>query len=201
MSYDVRNVDYAPHTPVTKSVEKGKTKENENVKAKDDASATYEKGVEEKKATYTINKMSEEDRAALVEQLKNDQEARTSQLLNIVSDMMGKQAKTFGNATNMWRFLASGNYEVDPQTKAQAKEDISENGYWGVKQTSQRLFDFASALAGDDVEKMKKMEAAMEKGFDMATKTWGGALPSICRETIDATHEMFEEYYASKGTE
>ena len=49
----------------------------------------------------------------------------------------------------------------------------SEDGYWGVKQTSQRLFDFASALAGDDVDKMKEMQAAMEKGYKMATKAWG----------------------------
>ncbi len=37
--------------------------------------------------------------------------------------------------------------------------------YYGVKQTSQRLFDFAAALAGDDVDKMKEMQKAMEKGF------------------------------------
>ena len=82
---------------------------------------------------------------------------------------------------------------------AQAREDISEDGYWGVKQTSQRLFDFAAALAGDDVDKMKEMQAAMEKGFQKATKAWGKELPGICRDTIDAANKLFEEYYASKG--
>ena len=83
---------------------------------------------------------------------------------------------------------------------AKAKEDISEDGYWGVKQTSQRLFDFASALAGDDVEKMKEMQAAMEKGFKQATKTWGKELPEICSQTIDAANKLFDDYYASKST-
>lgn len=46
-----------------------------------------------------------------------------------------------------------GDFTVDAATKAQAQKDISEDGYYGVKQTSERLFDFASALAGDDVER------------------------------------------------
>ena len=84
---------------------------------------------------------------------------------------------------------------------AQAKEDVSEDGYWGVKQTSQRLFDFASALAGDDVEKMKEMQAAMEKGFKQATKAWGQDLPSISQDTLSAANKLFDDYYASKNSE
>ena len=38
-----------------------------------------------------------------------------------------------------WHTLASGSFTVDDATRAQAKKDISEDGYWGVKQTSQRL--------------------------------------------------------------
>ena len=84
---------------------------------------------------------------------------------------------------------------------AQAKEDVSEDGYWGVKQTSQRLFDFASALAGDDVEKMKEMQAAMEKGFKQATKAWGEDLPGICNDTLSAANKLFDDYYTSKNSE
>ncbi|MFQ7394956.1 MAG: hypothetical protein ACLRMX_07455 [Lachnospira eligens] len=32
----------------------------------------------------------------------------------------------------MWKALAGGNFTADADTIAQAKEDISENGYWGV---------------------------------------------------------------------
>ena len=99
---------------------------------------------------------------------------------------------------SMWKFLAKGNYTVDAQTKLQAQQDISEDGYYGIKQTSERLFDFASALAGDDVDKMKEMQAAMEKGFKQATKAWGKDLPDICQKTLDAANKKFEEYYASK---
>lgn len=179
-----------------------KTKDTEDTKEKVEQSVVYEKSTETtNKATYSINKMSVEDRKKLVSQLKTEQESRKQQLIDLVHNMMNKQAKTFSVANqddSIWKFLASGDYEVSASTKAQAQEDISENGYWGVKQTSERLFDFASALAGDDVDKMKQMQAAVQKGFDQATKAWGQKLPSISQDTLDATNKLFEDYYAQK---
>lgn len=164
--------------------------------------ATFEKTADTpKKATYSINRMSDEDRANLVSKLKEEQNARESQLMNLVSDMLGKQGKAFATANDMWKFLASGDYEVDAATKAQAQADIAEDGFYGVKQTSQRMFDFACALAGDDEEKMKKMQAAVQKGYEMAQATWGGALPDICQKTMDATNKLFDDYFASKENE
>lgn len=168
-------------------------------KAKAEDAVVYEKNTADSKpATYSVNKMSPEERSALVDKLKADQAERESKFTSLVTEMMNKQAGAFGKANSIWEFLASGEFEVDPATKAQAQEDISEDGYWGVKQTSQRLFDFASALAGDDVEKMKKMQDAMMKGFDQATAAWGRELPEISQQTIDAANKLFEDYYASK---
>jgi len=179
-----------------------KVENTDNKSAAEETGAVYEKTDNtSNKATYSVNKMSAEDRAALVSQLKADQETRQNQLMNLVSEMLGKQSKTFANATDMWKVLASGDFTVDEATKTQAQQDISEDGYWGVKQTSQRMFDFASALAGDDVDKMKEMQEAMMKGYEQATKTWGKELPSISKDTIDAANKLFEDYYASKNVE
>lgn len=164
--------------------------------------AVFEKSDEKPAATYKINKMSAEDRASLVQQLKADQQAREANFLSIVNQMITGQAKSFSiamDSEDMWHFLAEGKFTVDPATKAQAQADIAEDGYWGVKQTSQRLFDFASALAGDDVDKMKEMQAAMQKGFDKAAKTWGRELPDISKQTMDAANKLFDDYYAAMG--
>jgi hypothetical protein len=154
------------------------------------------------KATYSINKMSAEDRAALISQLKADQESRQNQLKSIVEQMLSKQAGTWSLANSdsddIWKFIASGEYTVDEAAKAQAQQDISEDGYYGVSQTSQRMFDFASALAGDDVDKMKEMQEAMQEGFKQATAAWGKDLPDICQQTLDAANQLFEDYYASR---
>jgi len=180
----------------TGAVKKNDAKAEETKKAPE-AGAVYEKSEEtEKKATYSINKMSAEDRAALVAQLKQDEVNRRSQLTSLVQKMLTGQAGT----SNLAELFSPENLkEVSAADIAQAKEDISEDGYWGVKQTSQRMFDFASALAGDDVEKMKEMQAAMEKGFKMATGAWGRELPEICQETMKAAHKLFDDYYASKN--
>ena len=180
-------------------------KDTENTAASVQEAVSYEKAaVSEKKATYSINQMSKEDRATLVRQLKTDQANRQQSLLDIVNKTLGQQAEKFtiasltGDDDSIWKKFANGEFKVDEATRKQAQEDISEDGYWGVKQTSQRIFDFASALAGDDVDKMKEMQAAVEKGYKQATKAWGKDLPSISIDTLSATNKLFEEYYKSK---
>lgn len=180
----------------TKANEKTSEKKTDSSKTNEKDAAVYEKSTSESKATYSINKMSSSDRAALVQQMKQDQENRQKQLCSLVSQMLSKQA---GSSNLASMFSAENLKNVDQAAIQQAKADVAEDGYWGVKQTSQRMFDFASALAGDDVEKMKKMQAAMQKGFDQATKAWGQDLPSICKDTIDAANQLFDEYYKSKG--
>ena len=176
-----------------------KAKEETAVKSEDKASeqgAVYEKSKEpEKKATYSINKMSAEDRAALVQQLKQNELERRNQMVSLVQKMFNGQAGVKKLAD---LFSPENLKNVSAEDIAKAKEDVSEDGYWGVKQTSQRLFDFASALAGDDPEKMKEMQKAMEKGFKQATGAWGKDLPGICGETKAAANKLFDDYYASK---
>lgn len=154
---------------------------------------------EEKK---NVGKMSAQDRAALVQQLKSDAQSRTQSLLDLVRNSLGTQSKyAAASDDSIWKLLASGKFTVDEKTRAEAQAAISEDGYWGVKQTSERLFQFAQALAGDDVDKMQEMQKAIEKGYKMATGTWGRELPSICKDTLDNVNQMFSDFYQSKGVE
>lgn len=193
----------------TSSVKDQKERKKENSYTSEQVAAVYEKSSEtSSKGTYSVTKMSKEQRSALIEQLKSDQQTRQQQLMDIAKQLMTKQGKTFQDSIfsietdddSVWKFLASGEYTVDEAAQAQAKEMISEDGYYGIKQTSERLFDFASALAGDDKEMMEKMQKAIHKGYAQATKAWGKDLPSICKDTLDATDKLFEDYYASKSS-
>ena len=78
---------------------------------------------------------------------------------------------------------------------AKMKADIADDGYWGVSQTSDRIFDFAMALSGGDEEKMEKMKAAVEKGFKLATGSWGKDLPDISNQTYDAVMKKFDDFF------
>ncbi len=134
-------------------------------------------------------KMTDAERADLVKSLKDDLDSQMSRFTNMMMRTFQKQGITAAKGDDFWKQIASGNFTVDAQTKADAEAAISEDGYWGVKQTSARIFDFAKALAGDDPDKMKKMQDAVEKGFKQAEDAWGGSLPgercissSICQK-------------------
>ena len=114
--------------------------------------------------------------------------------------MITKQGNTLAKADDIWSFLASGDYTVDEAAKKKAQEEISEDGYWGVKQTSDRILDFAKALSGNDVSKADLLLDAFKKGFAEATKTWGKELPDISQKTYDAVLEKFDAWKQEANT-
>ena len=144
------------------------------------------------KKTYTQN-------TDLLAKLKADAEARTAQLRSLVEQLMLKQGNAYGQANDIWKFLASGEFTVDPATKLQAQQDIAEDGYWGVAQTSDRIIDFATALTGGDPSKIEEMRAAFQKGFDQAKETWGEELPEISQQTYDAVMAKFDKLAEEAG--
>ncbi len=179
---------------------KGKLKDAKNVK--DDA-VIYEKSKEVKSNKHDIfegkDLKNPEARQAIIDKLKADQEAQQKKLLDIVRKTISGQGNAIASADDMWKFLASGNFTVDAKTKAQAKKDIAEDGYWGVEQTSDRILDFAKALSGNDPKQADKLLNAFKKGFDQATKAWGKKLPDISQRTYDAVVKKFEAWKNSQG--
>lgn len=168
----------------------GKTSQTNNTAAVYEPSSTTTKdAVKPTKNNYKQN-------TALVQKLKADAEQRTAQFRQMVESMLTKQGKTFQNADSMWKVLASGNFKVDKQTALQAQKDISEDGYWGVEQTSDRILSFAEALTGGDPKKMEEMRSAFIKGYKQATGAWGKKLPDISSKTYDAVMKKFDDYTA-----
>ncbi len=164
------------------------------VNTAEESGVVYEPTLEMPTKTYKANQ-------ELINKLKLDAQNRIDQLQNIVKQLISKQADTVGKATDIWGFLREGNFTVDPETKAQAQADIAEDGYWGVKQTSERIVDFAMALTGGDPSKVDAMRDAFKQGYEQAEKTWGGKLPEISQKTYDAVLKRFDEMAASSATE
>lgn len=179
----------ASYENVTFSAEITKTSA---VAASTDA-AVYEKSDEDKAAALANHKIDFET----LDRLKADAEERTAQLRGLVEKLLLKQGGTFENAqglANLYRKL-----EVDEETRAQAQEDISEDGYWGVEQTSDRIVSFAKALAGDNLELAQQMLEAVKEGFKQAGEEWGEDLPDISNKTMEATYKKLDEWIKSLG--
>lgn len=165
----------------------------ENKKEENNSGVVYEPS-----SSATTGSVSKKPDANLVAKLKADSDARISQMKSLVEQMISKQGQTLGKTDSIWSFLASGNFTVDAATKTQAQKDIADDGYWGVEQTSSRIVDFATALAGSDPKQLEKMRDAFKKGFDNATSTWGKSLPDISQKTYQAVMDKFDKLVAAE---
>lgn len=168
---------------------KASSKKTESSKNDTSTGVIYEKGSSDKSSSSQKTQNS-----ALIAKMKADSDNRISQLRGIVEQMMSKQGAAIGKADDMWSFLAGGNFTVSADVKAQAQADIAEDGYWGVNQTSDRILDFAKALSGNDKSKAQELLDAFKKGFNQATKAWGGTLPDISQQTYDKVLEKFDSW-------
>lgn len=159
-----------------------KTAVTENKAA--DTGVVYEPSNNAKDSTNKVT-----DYSSIVKTMKMELSDHNRQLQNLVSQLLGKQAGKYTSLADMYR-----NLEVDPATAKQAEEDISEDGYWGIEQTSDRLFAMAQALSGGDSTKADELIGAVKKGFEQATQAWGEELPDICKKTIDTTVKKLENW-------
>lgn len=183
----INNYASAASTVATDS--KVSSKKTESSKNDTSTGVIYEKGSSDKSSSSQKTQNS-----ALIAKMKADSDSRISQLCGIVEQMMSKQGAAIGKTDDMWSFLAGGNFTVSADVKAQAQADIAEDGYWGVNQTSDRILDFAKALSGNDKSKAQELADAFKKGFDQATKAWGGKLPDISQQTYDKVLEKFDSW-------
>lgn len=167
--------------------------------------AVYEKS-DETTVPQVGNKVQTVDHEAIIAKMKLDAEQQTAQLRSIVEKLILGQSKsdaiagadtginTLTSDEDMWKFLAKGDFTVDEATKAQAQADIAEDGYWGVEKTSDRILDFAKALAGNDPSKAQELLDAFKEGYKQAEEMWGGELPEISAKTYEAVEKKFNDW-------
>lgn len=165
-----------------------KNKETVDSTMAESAAAEYEKSdAAEKKQNVKYD-------AATIEKMKAEAEMKTAQLRSLVEKMLLKQGQKFTTLADAFDMIKEGTIEVDDETAAEAAKEVADDGYWGVEQTSERMFSFAKALAGNDPTKADSMLDALQKGYDEAAKQWGGELPEICQKTLEVTKKKLTDW-------
>lgn len=92
--------------------------------------------------------------------------------------------------------IATGDAEIDLNTLTpeDAQDLIADDGYFGVDKTSQRIFDLAVGIAGDDPSRIDAIREGVDKGFQEALDAFGGWLPDISYDTYDAVLKKLDDW-------
>lgn len=145
--------------------------------------------------------------AATIQKLWDETDSATSALRNLVNSLLGNNKTGEGIGQTFWAKKADPsayNLNVDSQTQADAAAMISEDGYYGVKQTTERIMSFAKALAGGNVDEkaIENLRDGTKKGFDDVAKLFGGfnKLPQVTKDTYNAVMKSFDDWKSSLTT-
>lgn len=126
-----------------------------------------------------------------VNRIRSQMELEARNLIQLIQQNFQRQA---GVEADWSSDLSSHLIQADDILQAEAAELISEDGFWGVEQTSQRLFDLAVAFSGGDPAQMERMQDAVLQGFAAAERAFGGELPDISHQTLNAVMEKFDNW-------
>ncbi len=127
--------------------------------------------------------------------------AKYAALSRLIESLFGLQGKSGSQVSAPASQQNSG--AASPETRGQAEDAaeywqvISEDGYWGVTQTSQRIIKLVISLSCGDTSRLETLKGAIQKGFEGAEHSWGKALPDICRQTMDAALDGLDEWAAA----
>lgn len=89
-------------------------------------------------------------------------------------------------------------------TPEEAAKAVADGGDWSVDAVAERIFTMATAIAGDNPETLRQMQAAVEEGFRQAGIAFKKAtgekeMPPITGKTHDEITRRFEERYKKLG--
>lgn len=192
----------------TKSTDETKTTKSNSTVAYNSSGDTLE--VSKNTNTNGKKQVDEKEVARLIKE-SNDQ---TEKFMNFMRKALGNQIKngiTSGSTSagltstvlDIKTAFENGTLEASEADIKRAQELTSEDGYYGVKKTSERILDFAKAVSGGDPEKGEEMREAVQKAFDEVADMWGGMENTlqITKDTYDTVMQGFDDWLGTGTTE
>jgi len=98
--------------------------------------------------------------------------------------------------TDFQSFLSDIGYTGKPiaeLSQDEASKLVSEDGIFGIKQTSERIANFVIQGANGDEDMLRAGREGMLQGFQDAKKMLGGELPTISQKTIQAATQLVDK--------
>lgn len=135
-----------------------------------------------------------------IDALKAEAEKSLQGLRDTVKAMLEKQGLVYQDVLSKLENGEAVEVAIDEETQLEAQAAIAEDGHWGVKKTSERIIEFAKALANDNPDYYDQLVSAIKEGFEAAKEAFGGELPEISQKTYDAVMEGLEAWKSPTET-
>ena len=153
--------------------------------------------------TNFSEKISQDEAKTLKEQLTQ----RTNEILlnstTIQSSIQNNIENNFEtNYKEFQNFLKEIDYEgknIAELSKEEASELVSEDGFFGIDQTSERIVNFVINSANGNEELLRAGREGILEGFAQAKELWGDELPSISKQTIEQSIKMLDSSILDLG--
>lgn len=146
--------------------------------------------------------------ASVLDQLTQEAEANEQTFLNMmIQALSASNEKLQGWLDSGTGFLNFGGTKIEtarfalPEVATNAEDAakaVADGGAWSVDAVASRIFDMATAIAGNDPEKLATMRAAIDEGFKQAGSTFKSAtglsnMPDITNKTQAEINRRFDE--------
>jgi len=115
--------------------------------------------------------------------------------LDLLRSLVIKTFEEQGLATRL--SMGESSVDIESLSAEEAQELVAEDGYFGVEQTSERIFQAAVSIAGGDPARLDAIMQGVEEGFAEAEKAFGGTLPDISYQTRDAVMDKLNDWAES----
>ena len=173
-----------------------------NVNASENAKMRVEQAHSKEIKTNFTEKISKEEAVELRTQIRENANAMMLNSTSIQATVLSTQEQFTKDYEDFQSFLSGIGYEGGPiaeLSQEEAAELVSEDGFFGVTQTSERIANFVINGAGGDEDRMRAGREGMLLGFQQAQEMWGGELPEISQQTMQAAIEMVDKAMQEAG--
>ena len=146
--------------------------------------------------TNFTEKITKDEAAELRKQITENANAMMFKSTSIQAQIVSAEDKFAQAYEDFQSFLGDIGYEGKPiaeLSQEEAAELVSEDGLFGIKQTSERIANFVINGAGGDEDRLRAGREGMLQGFKEAEEMWGGELPEISQKTMQAAIEMVDK--------
>ena len=147
------------------------------------------------KPVYT-EKISKDEVQEIREQITKNANAMAFNSTTVQSTFSSPQDSFEQDYKAFQSFLNDVGYGGKPIAELsteEASELVSEDGLFGIKQTSERIANFVINGAGGDEDKLRAGREGMLQGFKEAEEMWGGELHEISQQTMAKATEMVDK--------